>query len=124
VKWGPFFDNTSRTLTYEAVPPVAALGTVTFNGRASFEGASAAIIGSRQMQPTSRLRLPRVASNGELQWELRGELGAQYRVEVSNDLKNWTLWNTFTNITGTASIRDPSFKAVGQRFYRTVRTNQ
>lgn len=47
VKWGPFFDNTARTLTYQVTPPAAAAGSVSFAGLASFDGANVTITGQR-----------------------------------------------------------------------------
>jgi hypothetical protein len=38
VKWGPFFDNTTRTLTYKVTPPEGQSGPKTFTGQASFDG--------------------------------------------------------------------------------------
>jgi hypothetical protein len=38
VKWGPFFDATTRTLTYTAVPPAGINGTFTLSGLAAFDG--------------------------------------------------------------------------------------
>jgi hypothetical protein len=45
VKWGPFFDHNTRTLTYQVTPPVGETGTKSFSGAASFDGVSAAIGG-------------------------------------------------------------------------------
>ncbi len=49
VKWGPFFDNLPRTLSYQAVPPVSAAGDVTFVGEGSFDGTTVVITGQRQL---------------------------------------------------------------------------
>lgn len=46
VKWGPFFDNTARTLTYQVTPPTGTSGARTFSGIASFDGNGIAITGS------------------------------------------------------------------------------
>jgi hypothetical protein len=45
VKWGPFFDHNTRTLTYQVTPPVGETGTKSFSGAASFDGVSVAIGG-------------------------------------------------------------------------------
>jgi hypothetical protein len=45
VKWGPFLDGSSRTLTYEAVPPAGSTGIGSWTGLASFDGANEAIGG-------------------------------------------------------------------------------
>jgi len=47
VKWGPFFDATVRTLTYEVTPPAGSVGLKTFIGLASFDGIDVAIGGAR-----------------------------------------------------------------------------
>jgi hypothetical protein len=51
VKWGPFFDNTARTLQYAVTPPAGATGTAVFVGTASFDGVNQAIGGSRTITP-------------------------------------------------------------------------
>jgi uncharacterized repeat protein (TIGR01451 family) len=47
VKWGPFFDNLDRDLSYVATPPVGETGQQSFSGQASFDGAGVAITGGR-----------------------------------------------------------------------------
>jgi len=62
VKWGPFFDNSARTLSYTATPPVGSSGDGSFDGVASFDGSNAPITGARvitkccspSISPTSR----------------------------------------------------------------------
>ena len=38
VKWPPFFDNLSRTVSYDLTPPGAAVGVQCFTGYVSFDG--------------------------------------------------------------------------------------
>ena len=45
VKWGPFFDNNPRTLTFKATPPAGETAIKTFNGTASFNGNNIPITG-------------------------------------------------------------------------------
>ncbi len=47
VKWGPFFDNQARVLTYTVSPPSNAISLQMFEGRASFDGSSVPIAGDR-----------------------------------------------------------------------------
>jgi uncharacterized repeat protein (TIGR01451 family) len=49
VKWGPFFDNLTRTLSYTATPPAGESGPKSFAGVASFDGVSAPIVGARTL---------------------------------------------------------------------------
>ena len=53
VKWGPFFDDDARTLTYTATPPAGASGAATFSGVASFDGANVAIGGERAIEEST-----------------------------------------------------------------------
>jgi len=45
VKWGPFFDNLPRTLTYQVTPST---NSGSFHGLASFDGSTGEIIGQRE----------------------------------------------------------------------------
>ena len=50
VKWGTWFDDTARTLTYNATPPVGETGTKTFTGTGSFDGQDVDTGGDSQIQ--------------------------------------------------------------------------
>jgi hypothetical protein len=58
VKWGPFFDNTARTLTYQVTPPAGQTGVVQFTGTASFDGADQATGGSSSLDKCTALPHP------------------------------------------------------------------
>lgn len=45
VKFGPFFDHESRTLTYQAVPHPDSLGVFNFEGQGSVDGVTVPIVG-------------------------------------------------------------------------------
>jgi len=49
VKWGPFFDNTARSLTYQVTPPSSGTGVQTFAGTASFDGVGVSVEGSSSL---------------------------------------------------------------------------
>ena len=53
VKWPPFFDNLSRTVSYDVTPPGDAAGEQCFEGSVSFDGSSQFIIGDACVQPQS-----------------------------------------------------------------------
>jgi hypothetical protein len=53
VKWGPFFDNTARTLQYTVTPPATASGSYTFAGIASFDGVNVSITGNQTISNMS-----------------------------------------------------------------------
>ncbi|KKM00821.1 hypothetical protein LCGC14_1800600, partial [marine sediment metagenome] len=49
VKWGPFFDSTPRTLTYDITPPPGASGCYSLLGLASFDGLDQTICGDTEI---------------------------------------------------------------------------
>jgi ribosomal protein L35AE/L33A len=62
VKWGPFFDNNPRTLTFRATPPAGETGDKTFNGTASFDGNNISITGDSVI---SQALLHQADTNGD-----------------------------------------------------------
>jgi hypothetical protein len=50
VKWGVFFDNSPRTLTYEVTPPGGETGVKSFSGKASFDGVNEVIGGDSRIE--------------------------------------------------------------------------
>lgn len=50
IKWGPFFDRESRSLTYELIAPAETTGSVALVGIASFNGDTVAIQGITQLR--------------------------------------------------------------------------
>jgi hypothetical protein len=60
-------------------------------------------------------------TTGEITVGLVGEPGVEYRVDVSEDLIDWTFLTNFTGTGGASSISDSTIAAlVGKRFYRLV----
>ncbi|MGA1863726.1 MAG: PQQ-binding-like beta-propeller repeat protein [bacterium] len=49
VKWGPFFDNAQRTLTYKVTAPSGASGCYPLSGTASFDGTDQTICGDTEI---------------------------------------------------------------------------
>jgi hypothetical protein len=64
VKWGPFFGNTARTLTYMATPPAGESGIKAFSGTASFDGADVAISGAQTIVSSGTQTYTITASSG------------------------------------------------------------
>jgi hypothetical protein len=44
--------------------------------------------------------------------------GANFQIQASSDLLNWSLLTSITNSPGTARVDDPSAAAQARRFYR------
>jgi hypothetical protein len=124
LKWGPYFDNTAREVSYEAVPPAGAMSVVSFTGTASFDGLNVDIGGQRQALPSS-LTLPirltlRTAADGSLSLFFGGQAGGVYRIESSEDLKLWSPFETVTNGTGAVDFSPGAQVKPLKRFYRVV----
>lgn len=118
VRWGPFFDNSPRSLRYQAVPAETTTELATFRGVASFDGEDVVISGQRQ---TSFYKLI-LASNSELSggfsWELQSSPGVIFEVEFSQDLKAWTPLKSITNDTDVIIFRDTASPFFNKGFYK------
>jgi hypothetical protein len=124
VKWGPFFDNLPRVLTYQAVSPANATGTVIFTGTVSFDGSPAAIAGlehTRSWPPVApQLSPSTVFSNGQFQFTLTGSTNDIYQIETSSNLVNWVPLSAATNLGGAVLFSDEVPPSARTRFYRAT----
>lgn len=118
VKWGPFFDNNPRDLSYEILPSSQAEGTVEFVGFVSFDGSNLAIKGQRQARASHRLRSLTRSANGEFHLDVSGRVGGKLTVEGSSDLVTWTPVGTIVNANGKVSFKDAESDRKSLRFYR------
>jgi len=123
VKWGPFFDNAARTLSYTVAGNP---GTYALSGVGSFDGASVTTAGDRQIAiPGGNAPSPQLTvmggSNGLFRFLLNGPVGSNYAVQVSADLVNWRPFSTNTvPSSGSVVVADPSTATKLRRFYRAV----
>lgn len=121
IKWGPFFDQTARTFTYEAVPGPAAVGGAEFAGRGSFDGYGLAATGPLRVWPPGKTPPGElsvtIAPAAGVMVTLRGEPGRSYELQASDDLGAWTSGPTLTlDVQGRATV--PAGPAAGARFFR------
>ncbi|MBI2948519.1 MAG: PQQ-binding-like beta-propeller repeat protein [Verrucomicrobia bacterium] len=122
VRWGPFFDQQPRELSYVVMPLAAATGHAEFAGVGSFDGGSVAIAGAGKLPASSRLLFTPQKPGGPLELRLLGEANAVYEIEVSEDLRNWTKLSVITNRTGAVQFNDPENAGrSAQRFYRAIK---
>ena len=120
VKWGPFFDNQPRELTYQTTSSRDTANEALFAGPASFDGNRVVIAGSRHVRATVRLASWKRSANGDLTLTLHGRPGAELTIEVSNDLQTWTAVGTAMNPDGEAIFQVPASRASASRFFRAV----
>ncbi|HEY5909286.1 MAG TPA: hypothetical protein VJA21_01640 [Verrucomicrobiae bacterium] len=118
VKWGPFLDNISRTLTYRATPPPTARGPASFVGMSSSDGLSARINGCGELGESCRLRVEGEPISGQFHFTFNGRTGASFVLEISNDLMIWTPWTTVSNAQGTLSFTSRVRPDTPQQFFR------
>ncbi len=127
VKWGPFFDNAARTLSY-SVSGVA--GVYPLSGVASYDGVNLETSGGATIDLESTLRLGDVGiglSGQGLTFTFSTEVGRQYYIEYTDNLSQGRWQVVAGPLTGTdGRIRwtDDGSKsggvppASGPRFYR------
>jgi hypothetical protein len=123
VKWGPWFDNTQRTLTYTLTASVGISGNVPLVGTGSFDGVDIAVTGDRQMVASDG-EPPQLVVNLYAGMALSGVIGRTYRVEWSSAMSGgtWTSAATLilTNTTQLWVDTSAPVRSNSQRFYRAV----
>ncbi len=122
VKWGPFYDNGARDLTYDLLRPASASGANTFVGIASFDGYNATITGARTITTSASVplvwRLAPQDNSGPL-FTLAGAPATAYVIETSTNLVTWqTLQTNITAANGTYSFRPSTPNESTRRFFR------
>jgi len=115
VKWGPYFDNTPRTLCYT----LSAGCSGTLSGLGSFDGVDVAITGQRQSCGAGPVLLSMDIYPGVT---LTGTVGRTYRVEWSPVASGgtWTPVATVLLTNTTQLCVDTSSPCRTNRFYRAV----
>jgi uncharacterized delta-60 repeat protein len=118
VKWGPFFDNLARTLTYRVTAPRAARGTTSFMGVGSFDGVSVPILGRLELGEGCRLAVRGHRNTDEFRLTFSGREGARFILETSNDLGTWTRWTEVSDAVGEVRITNRAQADGAGRFFR------
>jgi len=123
VKWGPWFDNSQRTLTYTLTASVGISGNGTLVGAGSFDGVDVAVTGDRQMVASDG-NPPQLVVSLYAGMALSGVIGRSYRVEWSSAISGgiWTPAATLmlTNMAQLWVDTSAPVRSNGQRFYRAV----
>lgn len=120
IKWGPYFDNAARTLRYEIRLSPQRIDLAEFKGGVSFDGGSVPISGSRQIRSGMRLRSLTREAEGRFQLRVAAWPGANFSIETSADLINWTALQSFTNLDAVITVQDPASPSQPRRFYRAT----
>jgi hypothetical protein len=107
IKWGPFFDDTPRVLTYRVTPSVKGNFCAKFGAVASFDGLDVAITGVKKLRDDAVLNFSAAA-------------GLSFRVEGSHDLQTWFQLGTVLSAEDQINFVDPESGNLPHRFYRLV----
>jgi hypothetical protein len=130
VKWGPFFDDTLRMLTYDVVSPLITPGLARFTGQGWFDTNAVMITGQRQslqigtpIIPAASIANLQALGNGSYRLSFPGINGAPYTVLAStNAALPMTSWTELGAATETAASQfgftDSVATNSSQRFYR------
>jgi hypothetical protein len=121
VRWGPFFDSSPRTLSYQLMVQAASPTSLVFVGRASFDGVSDITGGSQSISTSVRLKQLTVLASGETSLSLGAADGQVYQIQSSTDLEHWVVLLTLTNSNSVLRFQDPNWGKAAQSFYRVVR---
>lgn len=132
VKWGPFYDDGERELSYVLVPtyPTA---RVNLTGTGSYDGCDVPIGGDRQLsfgpyapvewifaapQPQD-FAVPE-EGNFNLSFYLGAEATNQYTLEMSTNLVDWQAIGVITtDVSGVYLLLEPMTNSMERRYFRT-----
>lgn len=125
LRWGPFFDAQSRTLTCELVATSAAGDVTTLVGHGAFDGLGGATSGRAKVFRAEAPLAPeftayRMMPGAGFEVTLKGLVGEAYLLSASTNLDSWQPLATLTNLTGTVKFLDPAATNLTQRHYRAV----
>src|SRR5205814_1145692 len=122
VKWGPFFENTPRTNSYQVTPPLDAGVVARFVGGAAFDGQTADF-GPREIvrngNPPPRFSSVRVLPGG-VELTVQGGGVGVFTIQSSTDLIGWSLVETLPTAGAPVVFVDPSAANRTRTFYRVL----
>lgn len=133
VKWGPFFDDGERELTYVLVP-MYPTSLVTLSGTGSYDGYDQPITGNRQISfgpygdpvewifaaPQPRNLAAPVEGAIDLAFYLGADPTNQYTLEMSTNLLDWQAIGVITtDMSGIYLMLEAPTNAASLRYYRT-----
>jgi hypothetical protein len=125
VKWGPFYDNAPRDLSYDLAAPASAAGAQSFQGIASFDGDDFPVSGTRSTtvsaEPGPVWTSARLEGGGPA-FTLVGQVNTAYQIEASTNLIDWQLLQTTTTSAAGVSVFQPVNPTQSpHRFFRARR---
>jgi hypothetical protein len=120
IRWGPYFDNARRDLTFAVTSPAPSPISLSFAGIASFDGTDQPVVGDALILQAVRLSSLTLLPQGGFGLKIGPADGIVYRIESSIDLRAWRSLSVATNLNGMLRFSDPDSKTAPQKFYRAV----
>jgi hypothetical protein len=123
VRWGPFSGDEARILSYQVMPPAAVASVGAFAGKASFDGVSRWIEGTKAgnaADAQTELRIGHAERMADKQVHLRlhGRPGQLCVLEVSTDLVHWKETElSVMGVDGVVDVTDAGAEGT-ERYYR------
>jgi len=123
IRWGLYFGDDVRRLTYVATPPAGQSMTALWNGRISFDGVEVPIRGAERVGAGDAATLPRIRASkregrGWMRFQVDAPVDQAYAVEVSNDLKTWMELGVVVHTGADVVVDDRLGEGAAHRYYR------
>jgi len=123
VKWGPFFENTPRTNSYQVTPPLDAVDPGLFVGGVAFDEETTDFgprVIVRNGNPPPRFSSVRLLPGAGVELTLQGGGAGTFTIQSSTDLIAWSLVETRPTSGGPEVFTDSSATNRSRTFYRAV----
>lgn len=129
IRWGLFFGDAPRRLTFIATPPAGVAGTSLWKGIVSFDGTELVIrgvgwIGAGDEATVPRIRGSHRADGGKVVFEVDAAPEQVLVVEGSDDLKTWTDVGVAVHTGEALEVNDEAATRARQRYYRLRPVNR
>jgi hypothetical protein len=123
IRWGLFFGDAPRMLTFLATPPAGVAGTSVWKGIVSFDGTEGVIrgvgwIGAGDAATVPRIRGSHRDGEGKVLFEVDAAPDQVLVVEGSDDLKTWTDVGIAVHTGEALEVSDDAVRRTSQRYYR------
>jgi len=123
IRWGLFFGDAVRMLSFIATPPAGMAGTSVWKGIVSFDGTEVVVRGVGWIGAGDEATVPRIRGShrtveGKVLFEVDAAPDQVLVVEGSDDLKTWTDVGVAVHTGEALEVADDAFKRSPQRYYR------
>ncbi len=123
IRWGLFYGDAARRLTFKATPPSGVAGVSAWNGVISFDGTEVDITGVARVGAADASTLPRIlgsrrGAQGKVHFQVDAPADQVLVIEGSDDLKTWMEVGAVVHTGGEFVVTDATGEASGARYYR------